>query len=306
MPESKRKRDTKVDRRRVRDGLEIPYHREVYLLWYAYSQYLNTHGLVVERKPQGAKPKKKNFGKLNKNVSKEWKLKPIGTHKRKIRHPSDLYLAGVDEWWEQNWKDLFAERESGFVRSVDAIPKKPNKDTIYIEVPLDTSSQILRGKCKEIIDDEMISRNIKTNTKPISTAKYKPDAPINIVYRVWIRKLCTKILHDQGIPNREIYDEISELNVGETQKTRTSDGSNWKKGDKYYSGGLCMYDTIKSKFSFDIWKEVSRDYTECEVLLKDVKNGLFGFRNLKDRSKTKNLFSDKTSLDFSGNKKKKK
>ena len=62
MPESKRKRDTKVDRRRVRDGLEIPYHKEVYLLWYAYAQYLKKNGLVIKRnKPR---LKKKNFGKF--------------------------------------------------------------------------------------------------------------------------------------------------------------------------------------------------------------------------------------------------
>jgi hypothetical protein len=289
MPESKRQRDTKVDKRRVRDGLEIPYHKDIYLLWYAYAQYLNTHGLVIERNPIGAKPKKKNFGKLNKDVLKEWKLNPVGTFKRKSKdqeHPSDLYCSGFDQWWNENWKELFAEREIGFVRSVDAIPKKPNKDTIYIEVPLDTSSQILRGKCKEIIDDEMISRNLKINTKPISTAKYKPDAPINIVYRVWIRKLCTKILHDDGMPNKDIYGSLCVLNVG----------------DKF--GGESMYGLNNDPA--DIWKEVSRDYTECEVLLKDVKNGLFGFRNLNERSKSKNLFSDKTSLDFSAKKKKKK
>ena len=51
---------------------------------------------------------------------------------------------------------------------------------------------------------------------------------------------------------------------------------------------------------------MSRDYSECEVLLKDVKNGLFGFRDLKERSKTKNLFSDKTSLNFTKKRKKKK
>jgi hypothetical protein len=306
MFKSKGDRDTKVDRRRVRDGVEIPYHKETYMLWYVYSQYLNTNGLVIKREPNGRKVKKKDFGKLNKTVSKDWGLKPIGTSKRKIRHPTDLYLSGFDEWWNDNWKELFGEREIGFVRSVNSIPKKPDKNTIYIEVPLDTSSQVLRSKCKEIIDEEMIDRNIKINTKPISTSKYKPDTSSNIIYRVWIRKLCTKILHDQGIPNSDIYDKISELNVGEIQKTRTSDGSNWKKGDKYYSGGVCMYDTVKDKDSFYIWREVSRDYTECEVLLKDVKNGLFGFRNLKERSKTKNLFSTKTSLDFSTKKKKKK
>jgi hypothetical protein len=290
MFKSKSDRDTKVDKRRVKDGLEIPFHKDIYLLWYAYSQYVNTNGLIVKREPIGYKIKKKNFGKLNKEVSKDWKLKPVGTHKRNTRNPSDIYLTGFDEWWNENWKELFAERESGFVRAVNAIPKKTNTNTIYIEVPLDTSSQILRSKCKEIIDEEMVHRNIKVNTKPISTAKYKPDASINVVYRVWIRKLCAKILHDGGMNNFDIYEKLSNIKIQIQQ-------------DNSYS---YLYDTTKDKERLWKWREVARDYVECEVLLKDVKNGLFGFRNMKDRCKSKNLFSDKTSLNFSSKKKKKK
>jgi hypothetical protein len=185
--------------RRVKDGLEIPVNRQVYLVWYAYAQFLNKSGT------------------LNKKLLKEWKLKPVGTYKRNRKNDkdgkstnitADEFLAGFDEWWSENWKDLFAEREIGFVQTVDSIPKKPSPNKIYIEVPLDTSSHILRSKCKEIIDNEMKSRKIKLDTKPISTAKYKPEVPVNFDYLVWVRKLSAVCLSEGGMKNIDIYEKI--------------------------------------------------------------------------------------------------
>ena len=85
--------------RRVKDGLEIPVNRQVYMVWYAYAQFLNKSGT------------------LNKKLLKEWKLKPVGTYKRKRRVvggissqlPADEYLSGFDEWWNENWKELFGK-----------------------------------------------------------------------------------------------------------------------------------------------------------------------------------------------------
>ena len=98
--------------RRVKDGLQIPVNRQVYVVWYAYAQFLNKSGT------------------LNKKLLKEWKLKPVGTYKRNRKSvdgksrkiTADEFLAGFDEWWDENWKDLFAEKEIGFVQTVDSIP----------------------------------------------------------------------------------------------------------------------------------------------------------------------------------------
>ena len=42
--------------RQVMDGLETPVNRQVYMVWYAYAQYLKKNGLVIKREKR-----KKNF-----------------------------------------------------------------------------------------------------------------------------------------------------------------------------------------------------------------------------------------------------
>ncbi len=276
--------------RRVMDGLEIPFNRQVYVVWYAYAQYLKKNDLVIKRDKRT-----KNFGKLDKNVSKDWNL-PVLKSKRKKRNPADEYIDGFDKWWNENWKKLFAEREIGFVQKVDAIPKNPQKDTIYIEVPLDTSSPILRSKCKEIIDVEMKSRKIDKNIQPISTAKYKPDVPPNYNYRVLIRQLCAKHMHDNGHTNREIFEYLFNCEITSQVRGRES-----------------MYEPKKydiadshTQLHGHTWRVVAKDYTNAEVLLKDVKSGLFCTRDFPQRRITKVLFSDDTSAEYFKKKKRKK
>lgn len=267
----------------VMDGLEIPVNRQVYMVWYAYAQYLKKNGLVIKREDR-----KKDFGKLDKKVSNDWKL-PVPKSKRKIRNPADEYINGFDDWFEENWKELFAEKEIGFVQPVDAIPKKLKKNTIYIEVPLDTDSYKLSGKCKEIIDAEMKSRKIPKNTKPISTAKYKPDVPPNYNYRVLIRQLCAKHMHDSGDTNKEIFGHLSHCQIASQVRVREN-----------------LYDYLDEPDYMTAWREVARDYANAEVLLKDVKSGLFCTRDLTERRKSKNLWSDDTSVDYFRKKKRKK
>ena len=259
--------------RRVKDGLEIPVNRQVYLVWYAFAQFLNKSGT------------------LNKKLLKEWKLKPVGTYKRNRKNDkdgkstkitADEFLAGFDEWWDENWKDLFAEKEIGFVQTVDSIPKKPSPNKIYIEVPLDTSSHILRSKCKEIIDNEMKSRKIKLDTKPISTAKYKPDVPINFSYLVWMRRLSAVSLSESGVKNVEIYQTLCKerihreylyLNVP-IQISR----QRMNRGEKPLSN---------AKEPNTVWREVQRDIKDAERVLEYVQKGQFSISKPKTKTKKK-------------------
>lgn len=259
--------------RRVKDGLEIPVNRQVYMVWYAYAQFLN------------------NSGTLNKKLLKEWKLKPVGTYKRKRRVvggisskiTADEYLSGFDEWWNENWKELFAERKIGFVQTVDSIPKKPSDNTIYIEVPLDTSSHILRSKCKEIIDNEMKSRKIKTDTKPISTAKYKPEVPVNFDYLVWIRKLSAIHHRSCGMKNTEIYSILRNEKIGSKLKTRTIDGVT----KQVLSGGNRLYggEQLENREYSVVWREVQRDIKDAERVLEYVQKGQFNISKPKKTRK---------------------
>ncbi len=267
----------------VMDGLEIPVNRQVYMVWYAYAQYLKKNGLVIKRED-----KKKDFGKLDKKVSNDWKL-PVLKSKRKIRNPADEYIDGFDDWFEKNWKELFAEKEIGFVQPVNTIPKNPDENKIYIEVPLDTDSYKLSGKCKEIIDAEMKSRKIPKNTKPISTAKYKPDVPPNYNYRVLIRQLCVKHMHDDGYTNKEIFGHLSHCEIASPVRLKEN-----------------LYDHLDEPDYMTAWRMVAKDYANAEVLLKDVKSGLFCTRDLPERRKSKNLWSDDTSADYFRKKRRKK
>ena len=286
--------------RQVMDGLEIPVNRQVYMVWYAYAQYLKTNGLVIKREKRT-----KNFGKLDKKVSQDWKL-PVLKFKRKMRNPADEYLDGFDDWFEKNWKELFAEKEIGFVQPVNTIPKNPDENKIYIEVPLDTDSYKLSSKCKEIIDAEMKSRKIPKNTKPISTAKYKPDVPPNYNYRVLIRQLCAKHMHDNGHTNKEIFEHLFNCNIKSEVRGSESMYEPRIKKDAY---------TIREKYAIadshdhlhgHTWRVVAKDYENAEVLLKDVKSGLFCTRDFPERRKSKVLFSDDTSVDYFRKKKRKK
>ena len=258
--------------RRVKDGLQIPVNRQVYLVWYAFSQFLNKSGT------------------LNKKLLKEWKLKPVGTYKRSRKSvdgkstkiTAGEFLAGFDEWWDENWKDLFAEREIGFVQTVDSIPKKPSPNKIYIEVPLDTSSHILRSKCKEIIDNEMKSRKIKLNTKPISTSKYKPDVPVNFDYLVWIRKLSAVNLSESGVKNIDIYQTLCKekinrnflyLNVPVQISMQRQN-----RGEKPIA---------RAKDYNTVWREVQRDIKDAERVLGYVQKGQFSISKPKTKTKRK-------------------
>ena len=258
--------------RRVKDGLQIPVNRQVYMVWYAYAQFLNKSGT------------------LNKKLLKEWKLKPVGTYKRSRKVvdgkskkiTADEFLAGFDEWWDENWKDLFAEKEIGFVQMVDSIPKKPSPNKIYIEVPLDTSSHILRSKCKEIIDNEMKSRKIKLDTKPISTAKYKPEVYKNFDYLVWVRKLSAVHLSESGVKNVEIYQTLCKeriqreylyLNVP-IQISR----QRMNRGEKPLSN---------AKEPNTVWREVQRDIKDAERVLECVQKGQFSISKPKPKTKKK-------------------
>ena len=253
--------------RRVKDGLQIPVNRQVYMVWYAYAQFLNKSGT------------------LNKKLLKEWKLKPIGTYKRSRKVvdgkskkiTADEFIAGFDEWWEEIWKDLFAEKEIGFVKMVDSIPKKPSPNKIYIEVPLDTSSHILRSKCKEIIDNEMKSRKIKLDTKPISTAKYKPEVPVNFDYLVWVRKLSAVSLSEGEMKNIDIYEKLKKEKI-----SRTSLYANVsiERGDSSQTiGGRKGYNTV--------WREVQRDIKDAERVLEYVQKGQFNISKPKPKTKKK-------------------
>jgi hypothetical protein len=258
--------------RRVKDGLQIPVNRQVYLVWYAYTQFLNKSGI------------------LNKKLLKDWKLKPFGTYKRSRKSvdgksrkiSADEFLAGFDEWWDENWKDLFAEKEIGFVQTVDSIPKKPSSNKIYIEVPLDTSSHILRSKCKEIIDNEMKSRKIKLDTKPISTAKYKPDVPVNFDYLVWVRKLSAFVLSDGGMKNTDIYlklckEKINKNSLYPDVQIQIS-MQRMKRGEKIIA---------RAKDSNTVWREVQRDVKDAERVLEYVQKGQFCISKPKSKTKKK-------------------
>jgi hypothetical protein len=250
--------------RRVKGGLEIPFNKQVYLVWYSYSQFLH------------------NKGKLSKTILKDWKLKPVGTYKRQKKITCDLFLSGFDEWWDENWEDLFAERKIGFVQTVVSIPNKPSPNKIYIEVPLDTSSHILRSKCKEIIDNEMKSRKIKLDTKPISTAKYKPEVSINFDYLVWIRKLSAIYLSDCGTKNIDIYQTLCKekirkdylyLNVPIQISMQRQN-----RGEKPIS---------RAKDYNTVWREVQRDIKDAERVLEYVKKGQFNISKPKTKKKGK-------------------
>ncbi len=267
--------------RLVKDGLQIPYSKNLYLVWYSYSRYLQKNKLVIKRDD-----KTKDFGKLDKKVLKDWNLPDSA--KRKTRMPSDEYSAGFDKWWKDNWRNLFAEKTIGHVHAVNEIPKKKEPDTIYISVPLDTSPIILRSKCKEIIDNQFKSRKI--NLKNISSnAQYLPDVPINFNYRVLMRMLNAKILRDSGMTNKQIYGELRDI----WMKTKTT-------------GKQSLYDSLQEKDYMTVWREVARDYSNAEVLLKDVRVGLFCTKDFSERRKTKNLFSSDTSVEYFKKKKRKK
>ena len=256
--------------RRVKDGLQIPVNRQVYLVWYAYAQFLNKSGT------------------LNKKLLKEWKLKPVGTYKRSRKVvdgksnkiTADEFLAGFDEWWDENWKDLFAEKEIGFVQTVDSIPKKPSSNKIYIEVPLDTSSHILRSKCKEIIDNEMKSRKIKLDTKPISTAKYKPDVPVNFDYLVWIRKLSAVVLSDSGMKNVEIYQKLCKEKI-----SRNNLYLNVPIQISMQRQNRGEQPIARAKEYNTVWREVQRDIKDAERVLKVVQKGQFSISKPKPKKK---------------------
>ena len=256
--------------RRVKDGLQIPVNRQVYLVWYAYAQFLNKSGT------------------LNKKLLKEWKLKPFGTYKRSRKSvdgkstkiTADEFIAGFDEWWDENWKDLFAEKEIGFVQMVDSIPKKPSPNKIYIEVPLDTSSHILRSKCKEIIDNEMKSRKIKLDTKPISTAKYKPDVPVNFDYLVWIRKLSAVVLSDSGMKNVEIYQKLCKEKI-----SRNNLYLNVPIQISMQRQNRGEQPIARAKEYNTVWREVQRDIKDAERVLKVVQKGQFSISKPKPKKK---------------------
>ena len=256
--------------RRVKDGLQIPVNRQVYLVWYAYAQFLNKSGT------------------LNKKLLKEWKLKPVGTYKRSRKVvdgkskkiTADEFIAGFDEWWDENWKDLFAEKEIGFVQMVDSIPKKPSPNKIYIEVPLDTSSHILRSKCKEIIDNEMKSRKIKLDTKPISTAKYKPDVPVNFDYLVWIRKLSAVVLSDSGMKNVEIYQKLCKEKI-----SRNNLYLNVPIQISMQRQNRGEQPIARAKEYNTVWREVQRDIKDAERVLKVVQKGQFSISKPKPKKK---------------------
>ncbi len=267
--------------RLVKDGLQIPYSKNLYLVWYSYSRYSQKNKLVIKRKD-----KTKDFGKPDKKVLKDWNLPDSA--KRKTRMPSDEYSAGFDKWWKDNWRNLFAEKTIGHVHAVNEIPKKKEPDTIYISVPLDTSPIILRSKCKEIIDNQFKSRKI--NLKNISSnAQYLPDVPINFNYRVLMRMLNAKILHDSGMTNKQIYGELRDI----WMKTKTT-------------GKQSLYDSLQEKDYMTVWREVARDYSNAEVLLKDVRVGLFCTKDFPERRKHNNLFSSDTSVEYFKKKKRKK
>ena len=257
--------------RRVKDGLQIPVNRQVYLVWYAFSQFLNKSGT------------------LNKKLLKEWNLKPVGTYKRNRKNDKDSkstkitadeFLAGFDEWWDENWKDLFAERETGFVQTVDSIPKKPSPNKIYIEVPLDTSSHILRSKCKEIIDNEMKSRKIKLDTKPISTATYKPDVPVNFDYLVWIRKLSAVVLSGSGMKNVEIYQKLCKEKI-----SRNNLYLNVPIQISMQRQNRGEQPIARAKEYNTVWREVQRDIKDAERVLKVVQKGQFSISKPKPKKK---------------------
>ena len=256
--------------RRVKDGLQIPFNKPVYMVWYAYAQFLNKSGT------------------LNKKLLKEWNLKPVGTYKRNRKSvdgksrkiTADEFLAGFDEWWDDNWKDLFAEREIGFVQTVDSIPKKPSSNKIYIEVPLDTSSHILRSKCKEIIDNEMKSRKIKLDTKPISTAKYKPEVYKNFDYLVWVRKLSAVSLSEGGMKNIDIYqtlckEKINRNNLYLNVPVQIS-MQRQNRGEKPIA---------RAKDYNTVWREVQRDIKDAERVLEYVQKGQFNISKPKKKKK---------------------
>lgn len=261
--------------RRVKDGLQIPVNRQVYMVWYAYAQFLNKSGI------------------LNKKLLKEWNLKPVGIYKRNRKNDregkskkitADEFLAGFDEWWDENWKDLFAEKEIGFVQTVDSIPKKPSSNKIYIEVPLDTSSHILRSKCKEIIDNEMKSRKIKLDTKPISTAKYKPEVYKNFDYLVWVRKLSAVSLSEGGMKNIDIYqtlckEKINRNNLYLNVPVQIS-MQRQNRGEKPIA---------RAKDYNTVWREVQRDIKDAERVLQYVQKGQFNISKPKIKKKVKKV-----------------
>ncbi len=271
--------------RRVKDGLQIPVNKPVYMVWYAFAQFLNKSGT------------------LNKKLLKEWNLKPVGTYKRNRKNDkdgkstkitADEFLAGFDEWWDENWKDLFAEREIGFVQTVDSIPKKPSPNKIYIEVPLDTSSHILRSKCKEIIDNEMKSRKIKLDTQPISTAKYKPEVPVNFDYLVWVRKLSAFILRDSGKKNTDIYLILCKEKIN---KTKLTFGVGKKVPSSLYPDVPLQISMQRMKRGENpirnakdyntMWREVQRDIKDAERVLGSVQKGQFSISKPKPKTKKK-------------------
>lgn len=226
--------------RRVRDGLEIKHNKNVYLCWYGYVQYLNY----------------KN--QLNEKIYNDWDISSYSIEETKRTKVSRVFLGGFDDWWEKMWKELFGEKETGFVECVTEINENEDKDTtIWIKVPLDTDSVVLRSKCKTIIDEEMKSRKIKT-FKKTQTSKYKVDISKNFEYRVWIRRLSAIYLRDNGIKLLDIFDKLSKEKVSKRNLYEYQ-----KKQDGFV-------DERQTKSTM-----VLRDIQLGKKLLENVKNGRF-------------------------------
>ena len=119
----------------------------------------------------------------------------------------------------------------------------------------------------------MKSRKIKTNTKPISTAKYKPEVPKNFDYLVWIRKLSAIHHRSQGVKNTEIYSILRNEKIGSKLKARFIDGMNKRVligGNRLYGG-----EQLANREYSVVWREVQRDIKDAERVLKYVQKGRF-------------------------------
>ena len=129
----------------------------------------------------------------------------------------------------------------------------------------------------------MKSRKIKTDTKPISTAKYKPEVPVNFDYLVWIRKLSAIHHRSCGMKNTEIYSILRNEKIGSKLKTRTIDGVT----KQVLSGGNRLYggEQLENREYSVVWREVQRDIKDAERVLEYVQKGQFNISKPKKTRK---------------------
>jgi hypothetical protein len=176
----------------------------------------------------------------------------------------DVLNTKASDWWEEHWKDLFAEEEStAKILLGNEAPLTPHSAKLYLEVPINKPLNNVLNEIKELIKPSF--EMVKTGRKRIypSTARFQvtQGAEIDIdSFRMMLR--CYHI-KTQGIRTKDIPNKVREriLKIQERQR---------REGRREATAGI-----FASEDNESLNRSVQRYIQRANRIIKNVANGDF-------------------------------